>query len=137
MSFAILDTSVYIGHWERGLHADELAQVRRSFVVRHSAVVLSELRRGARTKAAVRVVDSLRRLAPVIWEPSREDWWSAAKLIRGIGDAQDWEVNERREFQNDALIALTALRHGAVVVTTNVTAFELLARETGVGIVPV
>ena len=137
MAFAILDTSVYIDHWERGLHGEALGQVRRRFVVRHSAVVLSELRRGARTKAAVRVVESLRRLAPVIWEPSDEDWWNAAKLIRSIGDAQAWEVNKRREFQNDALIALTAVRHGAAVVTTNVADFELLADETGVGVVPV
>ncbi|MEY4582751.1 MAG: hypothetical protein RL701_7454 [Pseudomonadota bacterium] len=46
-----------------------------------------------------------------------------------IGDAQDWETNKRREFQNDALIALTAVRHGAAVVTTNTRDFALLARS--------
>src|SRR5919108_281848 len=54
MAWAILDTSVYIGHWERGLYTDTLELVRRRFIVRHSAVVLSELRRGARTREAER-----------------------------------------------------------------------------------
>ena len=57
--WAVIDTSVYIGHWERGLYADTLAEVQRAFVIRHSAVVLSELRRGARTRDAARTVARL------------------------------------------------------------------------------
>jgi predicted nucleic acid-binding protein len=38
-------------------------------------------------------------------------------------------VTRRREFQNDALIALTARRHGATVVTRNRSDFELLERK--------
>src|SRR5580765_1808010 len=101
----------------------------RAFVIRQSAVVLSELRRGARGRAAQQLVDSLRRLAPVIWEPSSDDWWRAGEVIRGVGDARGWETGKRREFQNDVLIALTALRHGATVVTTNAADFRLLARR--------
>ena len=82
MPWAILDTSVYIGHWERGLHEETLAGVRRAFVVRHSSVVLSELRRGARTRQARRLVDSLHRLAHVQWAPTMADWWEAGRLIR-------------------------------------------------------
>jgi predicted nucleic acid-binding protein len=128
VAFAILDTGIYIDHWERSRHSEVLAAVRRRFVVRQSAVVLSELRRGARTKSAVRLVEALRKVSTVIWEPSVEDWWRAGQLIRAIGDAQDWETTKRREFQNDALIALTAVRHGATVVTTNAQDFELLAK---------
>ena len=57
--WAVIDTSVYIGHWERGLYADTLDEVRKAFVVRHSAVVLSELRRGVRTPQATRTVARL------------------------------------------------------------------------------
>jgi predicted nucleic acid-binding protein len=128
LAFAILDTSVYIDHWEHSGHGEALADVRRRFVVRQSAVVLSELRRGARTKSAIRLVEALRKVSTVIWEPSVEDWWRAGQLIRAIGDAHDWETTKRREFQNDALIALTAVRHGATVVTTNAQDFELLAK---------
>jgi predicted nucleic acid-binding protein len=68
--WAILDTSIYIGHWERGLHEELLAGVRQSFIVRHSAIVLSELRRGARTRRAQDLVNGLSRLAAVQWEPT-------------------------------------------------------------------
>ena len=81
------------------------------------------------------MVESLRRLAPVIWEPTSNDWWNAGELIRSIGDARGWELGKRREFQNDALIALTALRHGATVVTTNAADFRLLARRIRVQVV--
>jgi predicted nucleic acid-binding protein len=132
MRWAVLDTNVYIGHWENGLYQAELETIRRSYIVRHCSVVLSELRRGARTRTAHRLVESLHRLATLQWEPTVADWWEAGRLIRKIGDAHDWETNKRRDFQNDALIALTARRQGATVVTANRVDFELLAEETRV-----
>ncbi len=135
MPWAILDSDIYIGHWERGLYEQGLAQVRNAFIVRHSAVVLSELRRGARTSKVQRLVDSLHALARVRWEPNAQDWWEAGKLVRQIGDAEQWEINKRREFQNDALIALTAGRHGATVVTANARDFNLLSRELRIRVV--
>lgn len=135
MPWAILDSDIYIGHWERGLYEEGLAQVRKAFIVRHSAVVLSELRRGARTLKAQRLVDSLYELARVRWEPNAHDWWEAGKLVREIGDAERWDANKRREFQNDTLIALTAGRYGATVVTANAGDFHLLARELGIRVV--
>ena len=137
MRWAIFDTSVYIGHWERRLYEDALAAVRRAFVVRHSAVVLSELRRGARTREAQRRVETLARFARIRWEPTAADWWEAGALIRTIGDANDWDIGKRRDFQNDALIALTARRHGAAVVTADSRDFALLARELGIAVLPV
>jgi predicted nucleic acid-binding protein len=135
--WAVIDTSVYIGHWEHGLHNEALEQVRRAFIVRHSAVVLSELRRGARTRAAERTVAKLRALARDPWTPNQNDWWEAGRLIRTIGDAHDWDRSKRRDFQNDALIALTARRYGATVVTANREDLELLGRKLGVRILAV
>lgn len=132
MRWAILDSSIYIGHWERGLYEDTLATVRNAFIVRHSAVVLSELRRGARTRPAQRLVDALAALAREPWEPTAHDWWETGRLIRTIGDRQGWESGKRREFQNDALIALTARRYGATVVTSNRADFALLSEATRV-----
>lgn len=137
MRWAILDTSVYIGHWERRLYEDALAAVRAAFVVRHSAVVLSELRRGARTREAQRRVETLARFATVRWEPTASDWWEAGALIRKIGDANDWDTGKRRDFQNDALIALTARRHGATVVTADSRDFAPLARELRIAVLAV
>lgn len=135
MAWAVLDTSIYIGHWERGLYEEFLDQVRRVFVIRHSAVVLSELRRGARTRKAQELVESLHRLAALQWEPTAADWWEAGKLVRTIGDSHEWDRGKRRDFQNDALIALTARRHGATVVTANRRNFELLRAATGIGVI--
>lgn len=126
--WAIIDTSIYIGHWERGLYGDTLEQVRKAFIVRYSAVVLSELRRGVRTRDAQRTVARLHRSARDIWEPTPKDWWDAGQIIRSIGDANHWDRNKRRDFQNDALIALTARGHGATVVTANRNDFELLGK---------
>ena len=134
MHWAILDTGVYIGHWEAGRYDALLSDVRKAFVVRHSAVVLSELRRGARTPAARQRVEGLFRLARAVWEPTSADWWEAGKLVREVGDREGWETNKRREFQNDALIALTARRHGATVVTTNRVDFSLLKSRLGIGL---
>jgi len=133
-AWAIIDTSVFIGHWELGLYEDLLESVRRAFVVRHSAVVLSELRRGARNRAATRTVERLHALAREAWAPSARDWWTTGNLIRVLGDAHHWDRAKRRDFQNDTLIALTAKSHGATVVTANRDDFELLGRALRVPI---
>ena len=137
MAIAILDTNVYIDHWERGQYQHTLENLRRAYIIRHSAVVLSELRRGAWDREAQRLVAALFELATVRWEPSVADWWEAGRLVRSIGDKRDWDINKRREFQNDALIALTARRHGATVVTANFTDFELLRSELRIAVLPV
>ncbi len=137
MHCAILGTNVYIGHWERGLYGETLEAVRRAFIVRHSAVVLSELRRGARTRDAERLVEDFLRLASVRWEPTAVDWWEAGRLVRKVGDAEGWDRGKRRDFQNDTLIALTARRHGATVVTADLSNFGLLTRELRVPILSV
>ncbi len=135
MAWALLDTSIYIAHWERGLYDEFLDQVRHAFVIRHSAVVLSELRRGARTRTARDLVESLYRLAAVQWEPTAVDWWEAGRLVRTIGDSLGWDRNKRRDFQNDTLIALTARRHGAAVVTADRRDFELLRAAAGIVVI--
>jgi predicted nucleic acid-binding protein len=135
--WAVIDTSVYIGHWERGLYAETLARVQRAFVIRHSAVVLSELRRGARTREAARTITRMHDLAADIWEPTARDWWEAGRIVLTVGDAHDWDRSKRRDFQNDVLIALTARAHGAAVVTASREDFEGLGRDLGVRVVPV
>jgi predicted nucleic acid-binding protein len=136
MAVAILDTSVYIDYWERGLYQDTIENLKRAYIIRHSAVVLSELRRGARGRDAERLVANLFELATVRWEPSAADWWEAGRLVRSIGDKQSWNIHKRRDFQNDALIALTARRHGATVVTANSSDFELLRLELQISVLP-
>jgi len=132
--WAILDTSVYINHWEGALHEEVLAEVRRTFIVRQSSVVLSELRRGARTPKARHVVEALYALSRTQWAPTDADWWRTGLLIRKIGDANHWDHRKRQEFQNDTLIALTARRYGATIVTSNRDDYELLGQELRVAV---
>jgi predicted nucleic acid-binding protein len=131
LAWAIIDTSVYVDHWERHLHELALARVRGSYVVRQSSVVLCELLRGARTGKALDRVESLLRGVKVVWAPSANDWLEAGNLVRELGDQHHWEAAKRRDFQNDALIAVTARSHGAAVVTSNKKDFELLAERLG------
>ena len=136
MAVAILDTGFYIDHWERGFYQDTLENLRRTYIIRHSAVVLSELRRRARGRDAERLVTALYDLATVRWEPSVTDWCEAGRLVRTIGDKNHWDINKRRDFQNDALIALTARHHGATVVTPNISDFELLRAALRIAVLP-
>src|SRR5205807_4015080 len=108
--------------------------VRAKFIVRQSAVVLSELRRGARTSQSRRVVEQLRRLTKTQWTPATADWWKAGVVIQQIGDVQNWDRRKRQEFQNDTLIALSARRYGATIITANRADFELLGKELRVRI---
>jgi len=120
---------VYVNHWEGVLDDQVLAWVRTKFVVRQSSVVLSELRRGARTSQSRRLVEELRRLTKIQWTPATADWWKAGVIIQKIGDAENWGRRKRQEFQNDTLIALSARRYGTAIITANRIDFELLAKE--------
>jgi hypothetical protein len=60
---------------------------------------LIRLRRGARGREAERLVADLYDLATIRWEPSVADWWEAGRLVRNIGDNEDWDINKRRDFQ--------------------------------------
>lgn len=137
MHWAILDSDVYIDHWEKGLYQEFLETLRRAYIIRHSTVVLSELRRGARTRDAERVVMMLYKLARIYWEPTRFDWWEAGRPVRKIGDQERWNTSKRRDFQKDALIALTARRQGATVVTADRRDFNLLGCEVRISVLPV
>ncbi len=137
MRFALLDTNIYIGHWMHGLYAADLAALRKAYIIRQSSVVLSELRRGVRSRSVLRMIESLYRFSAGQWTPAADDWWDAGCLISKLGNAGGWDAAKRRDFQNDALIALTARRHGAVVVTANRADFELLGKELGITVVHV
>jgi len=136
MPLAILDTNIYVAYLTGVSDDARMETLRRDYVIRHSAVVLSELRRGARARDALRFVEDLHRAARAIWAPTAQDWWEAGGLVRQIGDARGWDRNKRRSFQNDALIALTARRHGAAVVTADLADFRLLQRVLRIAIVP-
>lgn len=129
MHYALLDTAIYIDVWESDRHQTLLASLRRGVIVRHSAVVLSELYRGARTATALKRVIDLYRLARPCWAPDEGDWHTAGRVLRQLGVHNGWGRGRLWQLQNDVLIALTARKYGTTVVTTNRGDFEILSRH--------
>jgi predicted nucleic acid-binding protein len=131
-NLAILDTSVYIDNLRSGRFEKEIRNLQ--FVIRLSAVVLAELSRGARSREMKAFVNGLEKNLRVI-APNEREWAQSGHIVNRIATAKRYDVNKTREIHFDVLIALTARRIGAVVITSNsadfmavrdFTAFKLL-----------
>ena len=98
-----------------------------------SAVVLSELRRAARSGEAIAEIGRLERLRPPhVFAPSRADWHEAGRYLATLLPALPRPITRdvRAEIavaQNDALIALSSWSLGYTVVTTD-AGFERLVK---------
>jgi predicted nucleic acid-binding protein len=115
---AILDTNVYIGWLNRGLH--EELMLGRGLVRYLSAVVLMELRAGAVMLPARRAVDHLARAYAAggrIVAPSSQVYDEAGRMLRQLKELGR-EVR-RASLVNDVLIALTARTLGATVFSAD------------------
>ena len=65
-------------------------------------------------------------LPPSTHAPDAETW-SAAGIIAGtLARLQGFQPYQRKDALNDALIYLTAIKHGIPVLTDNHTDFDLL-----------
>lgn len=125
----ILDTSVYLAvllDKEFALRAE--GALRRIAPVTYlSSVVRAELTQGARgevgRRLVARVARALEQTGRVV-APSHEDWTAA-----GVIQSRIWEAKPRlrtKSLLHDLLIAQSARRVGARVVTGNVADFELI-----------
>ena len=67
-------------------------------------------------------------LRPVhrILTPDRDTWRDAGMLVGLLTRLQGYGKNERRKALNDALIFITAAKNGCVVLTRNLSEFDLL-----------
>ena len=59
--------------------------------------------------------------------PSRRDWSLTGQVLAHIGAKYGYEQIGRTRMTNDALIAMSAARHGFTVVTRNVDDFKKIA----------
>ena len=123
---AIVDTSVYVELLRYGHFRDEL--IALPDLVRNSAVVLSELRRGATLLRERRWINELEKNHPVFF-PGLAQWHRAGEMLQRLRRSRGYEVRKLRDLHFDALIALTARAVGAVVVTCNRQDFEVLREE--------
>jgi predicted nucleic acid-binding protein len=58
--------------------------------------------------------------------PDRDTWREAGMLAGLLARLQEYGKNEQRQSLNDALIYLTAAKNGCVVLTRNLSEFDLL-----------
>jgi len=113
---AILDTSVYIDNLRSGRFRQEILDLK--FVVRLSVVVLAELSRGARSRDMKRFVQDLAKNLRII-APTERDWIQSGQIVNRLVAAKGFDIHKTREIHSDVLIALTARRIGAYLVTCN------------------
>jgi predicted nucleic acid-binding protein len=120
----ILDTNVYIDYLRAGLHVPWVLGQVHNTVRFLSAVVLLELRLGADTLPRRRAVDRIRSgfVGNRTVAPTPEIYDSAGTLFRSLFP-EGGEPADRLGIMNDILIALTARRIGATVVTSNLSDF--------------
>lgn len=119
-NLAILDTSVYIDNLRSGRFKQEILDLK--FVVRLSAVVLAELSRGARSRKMKRFVDDLAKNLRII-APNEREWIQSGRIVNRLVVAKGFDIHKTREIHFDVLIALTARRIGAYLVTCNIDDF--------------
>ena len=127
MTKAILDTNVYVGWLNHGLH--EAVVIGPGSVRYLCAVVLMELRFGASTRAGRRLLDQLLRAhsaAGRLVAPSSSVFDEAGLVLRALRVAGR-EVR-RASLVNDVLIALAARRLGATLYTADAGDFAAIRR---------
>ncbi|HEX2079505.1 MAG TPA: type II toxin-antitoxin system VapC family toxin [Longimicrobium sp.] len=112
-----------------------------------SAVVIQELTAGAQDTAEVRRLGNVRAEAEddgVLLTPDGEDWWFAGKVLNALyhglrshrrGHAPAIPREEQQRLLRDVLIARSAKRINAGVVTYNAADFEKIRRFCNVRVV--
>jgi len=131
VSGVLFDTSVYITARRR--RQRELLDAHRygDELIYLSAVVAQELYVGATTRSLRRQVDRLWHSFEQVGRllaPTASDWRETGLLLSRIGEQLGFSLVGRGRLTNDALLALSARRHGLTVLTLNVSDFALLAR---------
>ncbi|MGH7805186.1 MAG: type II toxin-antitoxin system VapC family toxin [Candidatus Binatia bacterium] len=125
MTKLLLDTNLYVDWFNRGLH--EPLVLGQGFVRYLSSVVQMELRVGAETRPARRMLDQLARAHTAsarITAPSVRVFDEAGLVLRALRMAGR-EVR-RASLVNDVLIALTARSLGATLYTGDVGDFPAI-----------
>jgi predicted nucleic acid-binding protein len=123
-SLVILDTSILIGYLRTGQHQDRINSL--AGILRNSAVVLAELWRGASKPAERAYLRTLEKNLPVL-VPSKQNWLDSGELLSQMRLDRGFTPEKLRNLHFDVLIALTARSHGARLVTSDRSDFELIA----------
>jgi predicted nucleic acid-binding protein len=121
----ILDSSVIIDDLRTLRHREKIRSLIG--VIRTSSVVLAELWRGATKPSDREFLRILARNHPIL-TPTEKNWIESGEILARIRADRRFAPAKLRDLHFDVLIALTARSHGARLITTNRTDFELINR---------
>ena len=121
----VFDTSVFIDHLRTGCHQQRIERV--SGLVRTSAVVLAELWRAATKPAERGFLHALQRNHPIL-TPTEGIWLESGQVLGKIQADRGFTADKLRNLHFDVLIALTVRSHGARLITSDRSDFELIRR---------
>ena len=129
MQPVLFDSSIYISALRAG---DEAVLILRRFEAPLwlSAVVLEELYAGVRArdrKAVERLEHDFDRVKRIL-VPNQSDWTQAGKGLAHLAAEYGYEKVGQGRLTNDALIAMSAGRHGITIITANERDFTRLRR---------
>jgi predicted nucleic acid-binding protein len=119
----ILDTSVVVDNLRTGRHRRRIETLNG--VIRNSAVVMAELWRGVVKPAEREFLRALGRNHPTL-TPTQKNWLESGEILRKIRADLGITPDKLRDLHFDVLIALTARSHGARLITSNRTDFEMI-----------
>ncbi|MEK7405055.1 MAG: PIN domain-containing protein [Acidobacteriota bacterium] len=130
MQPVLLDTSVYVAALRQEDHVRlALRSLARGALVWLSAVVLEELYAGTRPKdqTVIQRLDRDFRSVNRLLAPNLNDWVQTGRVLSQLAQKYGSEQIGRGRLTNDALIAISAVRTGAVLFTANKRDFARLA----------
>ena len=122
-NLVIFDTSIFIDHLRTGCHQQRIDSL--TGLVRLSSVVLAELWRGATVPAERAFLQALEKNHRIL-TPTEKNWLESGRLLGQIRSDRGFELDKLRDLHFDLLIALTARSHGARLITSNRSDFELI-----------
>jgi predicted nucleic acid-binding protein len=121
----VFDTSALIDDLRTLRHRERIQSLVG--VIRTSSVVLAELWRGAANSSDREFLAALARSHPIL-TPTENNWLESGEILSRIRADHGFAPHKLRDLHFDVLIALTARSHGARLITTNRTDFELINR---------
>ena len=120
----IFDTSVLVDDIRTGRFGQRIATLNG--VIRNSAVVMAELWRGVVKPVEREFLRALGRNHPTL-TPTEKNWLESGEILGEIRADRGFTADKLRDLHFDVLIALTARSHGACLITSNRTDFEMVA----------
>jgi predicted nucleic acid-binding protein len=121
----IFDTSVLVDQLRTDCYLQRIETM--DGLIRNSAVVLAELWRGVVTAADRAALLVLEKNHPTL-TPTEKNWLESGEILAKIRADLGFPAHKLRDLHFDVLIALTARSHGARLITSNRSDFELINR---------